>query len=147
MRNPLKKFPLTLALRLYFGTWLIVTATGVMGLFMAVIGLYGVVAYAVSRRTREIGIRVAIGATPGSVMRMVLHQGAVFTAVGLVIGLALVTPIARNVVPNFVVGTDPLGAIVLLGVPALLGAATMAACWIPAQRAARVDPTRALRQE
>src|SRR6266436_8910236 len=125
----------------------IVTATGVMGLFMAVIGLYGVVAYAVSRRTREIGIRLAIGATPACIMRMVLNQGAVFTAVGLAIGLALVIPIARNVVPNFVVGTNPLGVIVLLGVPALLAAATMAACWIPALRAAKVDPTLALRQE
>ena len=125
----------------------IVTATGAMGLFMAVIGLYGVVAYAVSRRTREIGIRLAIGATPASVMRLVLNQGAVFTAVGLAIGLALVIPLARGVVPNFVVGTNPLGAIVLLGVPALLAAATMAACWIPARRAARVDPTRTLRQE
>jgi predicted permease len=125
----------------------IVTATGVMGLFMAVIGLYGVIAYAVSRRTREVGIRLAIGATPARIMRMVLNQGAVFTAVGLAIGLALVIPLARNVVPNFVVGTNPLGAMVLLGVPALLAAATMAACWIPARRAAKVDPTRALRQE
>jgi predicted permease len=125
----------------------IVTATGVMGLLMAVIGLYGVVAYAVSRRTREIGIRLAVGATPARVMRMVLNQGAVFTAVGLAIGLALVIPIARKAVPSFVVGTDPLGAVVLLGVPALLAAATLAACWIPARRAARVDATRALRQE
>jgi predicted permease len=125
----------------------IVTAMGVMGLFMAVIGLYGVVAYAVSRRTREIGIRLAVGATPARVMRMVLNQGAVFTVVGLAIGLALAIPLARNVVPNFVVGTNPLGAIVVLGVPALLAAATMAACWIPARRAAKVDPTRALRLE
>jgi ABC-type antimicrobial peptide transport system permease subunit len=125
----------------------IVTATGAMGLAMAVIGLYGVVAYAVSRRTREIGIRLAIGATPARVMRMTLNQGAVFTIVGLAIGLGLAIPLARNVVPNFVAGTDPLGASVLLGVPAILAAAMMAACWIPAQRAARVDPTRALRQE
>ncbi len=125
----------------------IVTATGVMGLFMAVIGLYGVVAYAVSRRTREFGIRLAIGATPAGVMRLVLNQGAVLTAVGLAGGLALVIPIARKVVPNFVVGTDPLGAIVLLGVPTLLAVATLAACWIPARRAARVSPTQALRQE
>jgi ABC-type antimicrobial peptide transport system permease subunit len=118
-----------------------------MGLFMAVIGLYGVVAYAVSRRTREIGIRLAVGATPTHVMRMVLKQGAVFTAVGLAIGLALVIPIARNFVPNFVVGIKPLGAIVLVGVPAVLAAATMAACWIPARRAAKVDPMRTLRQE
>ena len=125
----------------------IVTATGVMGLFMAVIGLFGVVSYAVSRRTREIGVRLAIGATPARVMRMVLNQCAAFTAVGLAIGLALAIPIARNVVPNFVVGTNPLGAVVLLGVPAVLAAATMAACWVPARRAAKVDPTRALRQE
>jgi predicted permease len=125
----------------------IVTATGVMGLFMAMIGLYGVVAYAVSRRTREIGIRLAIGATPARVMRMVLNQGAILTMIGLAIGLGLTIPIARSVVPTFVVGTDPLGAIVLLGVPAVLTAATMAACWIPAQRAARVDPTEALRQD
>lgn len=125
----------------------IVTTTGLMGLFMAVIGLYGVVAYAVSRRTREIGIRLAIGATPGSVMRMVLNHGAVFTVVGLAIGLALVIPLARSVVPNFVVGTSPLSAIVLLGVPVFLAAATAAACWIPARRAAKLDPTLALRQE
>jgi ABC-type antimicrobial peptide transport system permease subunit len=114
---------------------------------MAVIGLYGVVAYAVTRRTREIGIRLAVGATPGRVSRMVLKQGAVFTAVGLAVGLLLAIPFARGVVPTFVVGADPLGLVVLLGVPALLAAATMAACWIPARRAARVDPTRTLRQE
>jgi len=125
----------------------IVTATGVMGLLMAVIGLYGVVAYAVSRRTREIGIRIAVGATPGSVARMVLGQGGVFTVAGLAIGLALVIPLARNVVPNFVVGAEPLAAVVLLGVPAVLAAATMAACWVPARRAAKVDPSRTLRQE
>src|SRR5437660_397277 len=110
----------------------IVTATGAMGLFMAVIGLYGVVAYAVSRRTREIGIRLAIGATPASVVCMVLNQGLVFTAVGLGIGLALAIPIARSVVPDLVVGTKPVGVVVLLGVSALLAAATMAACWLPA---------------
>ena len=125
----------------------IVTAAGGMGLFMAVIGLYGVVAFAVSRRTREIGIRLALGATPASVMRMVLNQGAVFTAVGLAIGMALVIPIARNIVPDLVIGANPLEAIVLLGVPALLAAATIAACWIPARRAARVDPTRTLRED
>ena len=125
----------------------IVTATGAMGLLMAVIGLYGVVAYAVNRRTREIGIRIAVGATPASVARMVLGQGGAFTLVGLAIGLGLVIPLATSVVPKFVVGTNPLAAAVVLGVPAVLGAATMAACWIPARRAARVDPSRALRAE
>jgi predicted permease len=125
----------------------IVAVTGAMGLFMAVIGLYGVVAYAVSRRTREIGIRLAVGATPARIVRMVLNQGVIFTAIGLTVGIAVSIPIARNVIPNFVVGTDPLGALVLLGVPALLAAATMGACWIPARRAAKVDPTKALRQD
>ena len=125
----------------------IVTATGAMGLLMAIVGLYGVVAYAVSRRTREFGIRLAVGATPTRVAQMVLRQGAVFTVLGLAIGLVLAIPIARNVVPTFVIGTDPLGAVVLLGVPAILAAAMMAACWIPARRAAKIDPTLALRQE
>jgi ABC-type antimicrobial peptide transport system permease subunit len=125
----------------------IVTAAGLMGLVMAVIGLYGVVAYAVNRRTREIGIRLAIGATPGGVLRMVLHQGAIFTMVGLAVGMAIVIPVARNVIPDFVVGTNPLGAPVVLGVPAILAGAMMAACWIPARRAAKVDPMRALRQD
>src|ERR1700720_3687162 len=114
---------------------------------MAEIKLYGAFSYAVSRGTREIGIRLAIGASPAWVMRLGVKHGAVFCSIGLAIGLALVIPIARNVVPNVVVGINPLGGIVLLGVPALLAAATMAACWIPAQRAARVDPTLALRQE
>ncbi len=79
-------------------------------------------------------------------MRMVLNQGAVFTAVGLAIGLALVIPIARNVLPSFVVGPIPSKRSSYL-VPAILAAAMMASCWIPARRAARVDPTRALRQD
>jgi ABC-type antimicrobial peptide transport system permease subunit len=124
----------------------IVTATGVMGLLMAVIGLYGVVAYAVSRRTREIGIRIAIGATPGAVARMVLSQGGVFTVAGLAIGLALVVPLTHSI-PSFVVGANPLAAAVVMGVPAVLAAATMAACWIPAKRAAKVDPSRTLRAD
>jgi predicted permease len=126
----------------------IVTATGGIGLLMAVIGLYGVIAYAVSRRTREIGIRLAIGATPRSVVQLVLRQGGILTAAGLVFGLALAVPLARGVVPNFVVGgVNPLAAVVVLGVPALLGTATLGACWIPARRASKVDPTLALRAD
>ena len=125
----------------------IVTAMGAMGLVMAVIGLYGLVAYAVSRRTREIGIRLAIGATPTRVMRMILKQGAVLAGVGVAIGLALAIPIARGALPQFMVGSDPLALMVLLGVPAILAGVTMAACCIPARHAARIDAVRALRQE
>jgi len=125
----------------------IVTATGVMGLFMAVIGLYGVVAYAVGRRTREIGIRLAIGATPAYVMRMVLKQGAVFTRgwAGDWAGAGDSDCAQRR---SRLCGRDqPLGRDRSTRCSCLLAAATMAACWIPARRAAKVDPTRVLRQE
>ncbi len=125
----------------------IVSTTGFMGLAMAVVGLYGVVAYTVSRRTREIGIRLAIGATPHGILRMVLTQGAMLTAIGLVIGLLIVIPIALKILPGLVVGTNPISVKLLIGVGAVLSASMLTACWIPARRASRVDPTRSLRLE
>jgi predicted permease len=125
----------------------IVSTTGMMGLAMAVIGLYGVVAYAVSRRRREIGIRMAIGATPRGILGMVLRQGVVFTTIGLAIGLLIVIPLGRYALPGIVGSTSALTADVLLAVPAILATTMLSACWIPARRAARVDPTQALRQE
>jgi ABC-type antimicrobial peptide transport system permease subunit len=123
-----------------------VTAIGLTGLLLAIIGLYGVVAYAVSRRTREIGIRMAVGARPNDVLRMVLGQGLVFTAIGLVFGLAGALGIMRFLV-NFSVGVSPHDPITFVSVPLILATVMMAACWFPARRAARVDPTLALRQE
>jgi macrolide transport system ATP-binding/permease protein len=123
-----------------------VTGTGVIGLLLAVIGLYGVVSYAVSRRTREIGIRMAIGARPGDVLRMVLGQGLGFTAAGVTIGTALAMP-ASKFLKTFVVGVSTHDPEILLSVAAILTLVMIAACWIPARRASRVDPTRALRQD
>jgi len=123
-----------------------VTGTGVVGLLLAVIGLYGVVAYAVSRRTREIGIRMAVGARPGDVLRMVLGQGLGFTAAGVVIGIAVAMP-ASKFLQTFAIGVSTHDPAILLSVAAILTSVMIVACWIPARRASRVDPTRALRQE
>ena len=127
-------------------TMQMVTATGLMGLLLAVIGLYGVVAYAVSRRTREIGIRMAIGARPGDVLRMILSQGMMFTAIGVGAGLVMAF-FASRVVSGFVVGVSPRDPAIFLTVPVILAVVMIAACWLPARRAARIDPTLALRQE
>jgi macrolide transport system ATP-binding/permease protein len=123
-----------------------VTGIGVIGLVLSVIGLYGVVAYAVSRRTREIGIRMAVGAKPRDVIRMVLEQGLAFTLVGIVIGIAIAIP-AGGVLQQFAVGATTHDPTILTGVSAILAAVMIAACWIPARRASRVDPTLTLRQE
>jgi predicted permease len=123
-----------------------VTAIGLMGLLLAIIGLYGVVAYAVSRRTREIGVRMAIGARPFDVLRMVLGQGMAFTVIGITLGLGL-TIAAAGYLKDFAVGANPTDPATLLIVPLILAAVMMLACWMPARRASRVDPTSALRQE
>jgi predicted permease len=123
-----------------------VTGTGMVGLLLAVIGLYGVVAYAVSRRTREIGIRMAVGARPGDMVRMVLGQGLTFTAVGVVVGIILAMP-AGTFLKTFAVGASVQDPEILLSVTGILTAVMIAACWIPARRASRIDPTRALRQD
>jgi macrolide transport system ATP-binding/permease protein len=126
----------------------IVTATALMGLVLAIIGLYGVVSYMVSRRTREIGVRMAIGARPMDVLRMVLGQGVTFTTVGLGIGLAIAIPVlAGGFFQAFVIGASPYDPSILVGIPAILAAVMVAACWIPARRAARIDPVTALRAE
>ena len=123
-----------------------VTTIGLMGLLLAIIGLYGVVAYAVNRRTKEIGIRMAIGAKPADVLRMVLGQGMTFTVIGLAVGIAGAIFAMRFLI-TFTVGVKPHDPVVFIGVPAILAAVMMAACWIPARRAARVDPVLTLRQE
>jgi len=122
-----------------------VGAMGLIGLLLAMVGLYGLMAYSVARRTREIGIRMAIGADRGSVERMVLRQGFILAITGLALGLAasLAAETGVNAVFNST-DRDPLAYLIVA--PALL-AVTMLAAWAPARRAARVDPMRALREE
>lgn len=124
----------------------VVTAIGLFGLLLATAGLYGVIAYSVSRRTREIGIRIAIGANPGSVARLILHQGFVLTLIGTGIGLGL-TLLASGVLKNLLAGVSARDPWVYLTVPPILAAISMLACYLPARRAARIDPLLALRQD
>jgi predicted permease len=122
-----------------------VGAMGLIGLLLAMIGLYGLMAYSVSQRTREIGIRMAIGADRGSVERMVLRQGFILALTGLALGLAASVAAEKGLMAVFSsTERDPLAY--LLVAPILL-AVTMLAAWVPARRASRVNPMRALRDE
>ena len=122
-----------------------VAAMGVMGMVLAMIGLYGLVAYSASRRTREIGIRMAIGAPRTAVLRMVLHQGLVLALSGLGVGLVASFG-AERVLHAMYSGSRTDYATYLLVAPTLL-AITLLAAYIPARRASRVDPMKALHYE
>lgn len=125
-----------------------IAGMGLMGLVLAIVGLYGLVAYATSRRTREIGIRMAIGASRPSVLRMVLKQGLILAASGLVIGLVAGAGVQRLLEAAFPTGGgSQIDATSLALVAPLVLAATFVATYLPARRAARLDPMRALRYE
>jgi putative ABC transport system permease protein len=119
---------------------------GVLGLVLASIGIYGVMAYSVAQRTREIGIRMAIGAAGSAVVSLLMRQGMALIVAGTAIGLASAAGIAQIIRGQLYAGSglDPLTFIV---VPIVLVAVAMGAIWIPARRAAGLDPVRALRQE
>ena len=126
--------------------------TGVMGAFalvallLAVLGIYGVNAYAVTARRNEIGLRMALGATRSSVLRQVILRGMVPTGIGIVAGLlgaAATTSLLRSVL----VGTDALDPLAFLGAALLLACAATLACYFPARRATRIDPAIILRME
>jgi predicted permease len=119
---------------------------GVLGLLLAVMGLYGVVSYIVSQRTREIGIRMALGAQKLDILRLVVHEGLRLSAIGIGIGLLVALGLAQ-VVGRLLYGLSPANLPVFLGMVGLLTAVTLLACWLPARRAAKVDPTVALRCE
>ncbi len=128
-----------------FGARISLTA-GAAALFLAALGTYAIKGYMVASRTSEIGIRMALGATHGSIVGMVLREGLVVTIVGLIIGVALGLAIAR-VATRFLYGISPADPVSILVTVALLGTASLLASYIPARRAARIDPMEALRYE
>jgi putative ABC transport system permease protein len=117
-----------------------------LALFVASIGLYGTMSYLVSQRTREFGIRMAVGATRGAVLRQVLRQGAKLAAIGVVIGLAAAALFGR-LIASLLYQVKPLDAPTLAGVSILLAAVALLASYIPARRAANADPMDSLRYE
>jgi putative ABC transport system permease protein len=117
---------------------------GTLALVLAAVGVYGVMAYSVTQRTREIGVRLALGATTGDVRRQVLTQGLTLTAVGVVVGVGAGVLLARLIV-GLMYDVSPYDPITLTVIPSILIAVAALAIYIPARRASRVDPVIALR--
>jgi putative ABC transport system permease protein len=128
-----------------FAMWLI-GAFGIVSLLLACIGLYGVVSYSVLQRSREMGLRMALGAKRTTVIAMVLGQGARLTGVGMAAGLIAALAVTR-LMANLLYGVQPTDWITFATVVPLLAGVALAACYVPAHRASRVDPATALRNE
>jgi putative ABC transport system permease protein len=119
---------------------------GGLALGLAVVGLYGVKAYSVARRTREIGIRMALGAQTGAVLRMIMREGSIMLVSGVAIGLLLAVATAK-IVSGILYGVGALDPIAFVVAPAVLSVAAVIAMWLPARRATRVNPVQALHAE
>ena len=132
------------------GAWLlrmgaVLFATfGAVALLLSLIGVYGVNAYMVARRTREIGIRMALGADRPAVLRLFMREGVILTGAGLALGLILACLVAR-LMRGILFEVSPFDPLVFGTASALLACAALIACWLPARRATKVDPMEALR--
>ena len=122
------------------------TVFGALALLLAIVGVYGVKAYSVARRTREIGIRMALGARPKTVQWMILREGSFMLAGGIVIGLLLAIATGK-ILSGILYQVGALDPIAFSIAPLLLAAATLLATWLPARRATRISPMMALRTE
>jgi len=127
-------------------TMLLAISFGCIAVFLCAVGIYGVLAYLVAQRTREIGIRLALGSTAGGIFKMVLREGLILVASGLLLGLAG-TIALRRILQSQMYGVGPSDPLVICLALAILGAIALAACLLPARRATRVDPVVALNQQ
>jgi putative ABC transport system permease protein len=126
----------------FFATLIAVFAA--VALVLAAVGLYGVIAYAVTQRTHELGVRVALGASSTRISRMVVGDGLALTAAGAAVGIVGAVS-AGKLLETFLFGVNSADSLTILGVVAMLAAVAVLASWIPARRAARVDPLVAMR--
>ena len=117
-----------------------------LALALGIVGVYGVTSYLVAQRTREVGVRLALGAQPSQVVHMVVRQGMVVAAIGLGVGL-IGAIVAGRFMTGLLYGVGPFDVATLAGVTAVIGLATLVANWLPALRAAHVDPLTALRND
>jgi putative ABC transport system permease protein len=122
----------------------LMAAFGALALFLASIGIYGVMAYAVSQRAQEFSIRTALGAEPRDILLIALKPGAILTLTGVLIGL-IAAQGATRLMTSLLFGVSPADPITFIGVPVALGLVALLACWIPARRAVRIPPVAALR--
>jgi predicted permease len=125
---------------------LLLAAFGGLGLLLAMVGVYGVISYAVTQRTREIGVRIALGARPRDVMRLVLGEGVILAAIGIGVGTVGALALAR-ILESLLYEIKPRDPVTFVAVAIAVAAAAAAACYVPARRAMRVDPMVALKYE
>lgn len=125
---------------------LLLSGLGVVALVLAAMGVYAVMSYAVGQRTQEFGVRMALGASPGDVLRLVLRQSLGLAALGIVAGLAMAAALTR-LIAGFLFGVSPFDPVSFVGAPMLLALVAVLACYVPARRATRANPIDALRAE